>query len=346
MTRVTDSPVDVVLSVDVEFSLNSALAQPEQPPLGAEWVYGEAGGRAEGLGFMLDCFDRHGLKGTFFTEVFNTYFFGDGPMRRVAADILARGHDLQLHLHPVWRGFLNPRWQSEPMPPPPGADSLVGRPPAEIAALLREGAAILERLSGQRPTAFRCGNLDAGAALYQGMAEAGLVLASNVGVGLLRPAEPQLQLYAGLHLIGDVLEVPVTTYRMPLFRNRLLLLTTAGSSTAEIRAVLTRAARQGVGPVVVLMHPHDFRLALSQAPSGPPRYAADRVRQRRLEQLCGHLATHPRQYRVTTFAEAATRWRSAAASQRAEPPLCGSIAGLAQRLLENKLRPALLGLPQ
>lgn len=36
MTRVTDSPVDVVLSVDVEFSLNSALAQPEQPPLGAE----------------------------------------------------------------------------------------------------------------------------------------------------------------------------------------------------------------------------------------------------------------------------------------------------------------------
>jgi hypothetical protein len=340
-------PIDVCLSVDVEFTPNSALARPERPVLGAEWVYGEAGGRSEGLGFLLDCLDRHRLRGTFFVEVFNTHLLGDGPMAGVAADILARGQDVQLHLHPIWRRFLNPRWREEPCRPPPGSDSLVGRDPAEVAGLLREGCAILARLTGRRPIAFRCGNLDAGAALYPAMREAGLELASNIGVGLMRPAERRLWLYAGVHPIDGVVEVPVTTYRMPLTRQRPLLLTITGSSFHEIRAVLAAAARRGVGPIVLLMHPHDFRIARPRGHTERPRYIPDRLRQRRLEQLCRHLAAHPERYRITTFAESAARWQAAAArTPRDNPLLAGSLMGLASRMVENKLLPALRGLPQ
>jgi len=341
------APIDVCLSVDVEFSPNNALARPERPVLGPEWVYGRAGGRSEGLGFLLDCLDRHGFGGTFFVEVFNTILLGDGPMGGVVADILARGQDVQLHLHPIWRRFLNPRWREEPMLPPAGSDSLVGRQPAEVASLLREGCDILERLSGRRPLAFRCGNLDAGAVLYPAMRSAGLALASNIGVGLMRPADAHLQLYAGTHVIDGIVEVPVTSYRPPLLRGRLLLLTITGSSFGEIAAVLASAARRGIGPVVVLMHPHDFRIALPQGLNVPPRYIADRLRQRRLEKLCRHLAAHPERYRVTTFAAAMAGWQDAAAQpRRDDPPPAGSLTGLAARVVENRLLPALRRLPQ
>ena len=340
-------PIDVCLSVDVEFTPNSALGHPERPPLGAEWVYGRADGRSQGLGFLLDTLERHGLEATFFTEVFNTHLFGDGPMAGVVGDILARGQDVQLHLHPIWRRFLNPRWRQEPRRPPRGSDSFTGREPAAIAGLLREGCDILERLAGRRPIAFRCGNLDAGAALYPAMREAGLALASNIGVGLERPAERHLHLYAGLHRLDGVVEVPVTSYRVPLLRDRLLLLTITGSSFAEIRAVLAGAARRGVGPVVVLMHPHDFRIAVPGDPTAPPTYLPDRLRQRRLEQLCRYLTGRPDRFRVTTFAAATDRWQAAAGERTAgdNPLLPGSMSGLAARLVENKVLPALRGQP-
>lgn len=346
--RPSPGRIDVCLSVDVEFTPNNALACPERPPLGDDWVYGTAGGRSQGLGFLLGCLRRYGLKGTFFTEVFNTYYFTDAPMARVAADILADGHDVQLHLHPVWRRFLNPRWRDEPVLPPLGSDSFVNREPAEVAKLLLDGCDILGRLGAKRPIAFRCGNLDAGGVIYQGMREAGLKLASNVGLALHRPAEAALCRYAGLCTFSGIVEVPVTSYRLPLLKRRLSLLSITGSSFAEMRRVLTVASHKGVGPIVVLMHPHDFHIPLTDGVSARPRYVPDRLRQRRLEQLCRFVTANRSRFRVTTFADSVGRWTALAARQASDgdPVMTSSLRGLVLRTIENKVRPVMLRLPQ
>lgn len=341
------APIDVCLTVDVEFSLNSALMRPGRRPLTQAWVQGVANGRSEGLGFLLDCLDRYGLRGTFFTEVFNTYHCGDGPMAGIVEQMLARGHDVQLHLHPVWLYYRFEHWRTGLSADNRPRDSFTGRPPEEIAGWLEDGAAILARLSGSRPIAFRSGNLNAGPELYAGMRAAGIGLASNIGVGLSPPAEPALHLYAGLHRIDGVTEVPVTSYRTRLTGGRTFLLTATGSAFAEMRAVLDGAARRGIGPIVVLLHPHDFRIALTGltgADVNAPDYRADPVRQSRLTRLCRYLADHPERFRVSTFAETAARWQAAA--ETANPLLHGSVAGLAVRLLQNQVLPRLRGLPQ
>jgi peptidoglycan/xylan/chitin deacetylase (PgdA/CDA1 family) len=343
---VSGEPIDVCLTVDVEFSINRALMREGRTPLGAEWVDGVADGRSHGLGFLLDCLDCHGFKGTFFTEVFNTYYFGDEPIKGIVDRILAHGQDVQLHLHPVWLYYKYPQWRE-------GLSAAAGRVPRdtfsdrsadEIATWLADGADILERLSGKRPIAFRSGNLDVGRVLYAGMRAAGLRLASNIGVGLTDPAEPELRFYAGLKRIDGITEAPVTTYRAPLPGKRLLLLTTTGSAFAEMRTVLEAAHRRAIGPVVVLLHPHDFRVAISNGDDNAPRYQADLARQSRLERLCAYLAAAPQRFRVTSFAESAERWHAAEVAEN--PLLTGSLTGLGARLIENKLLPSLRGLPQ
>ncbi len=340
----TDRPIDVCLTVDVEFTVNNALTQPDREPLGTEWVEGNARGHSQGLGFLLECLERHGLKGTFFTEVFNTYHFGDAPMTAIIRRMQAHGQDVQLHLHPVWLYFKFPAWRQALANEVRPRDVFTDRSAEEIAAWLDDGAGILERLSGTRPIAFRSGNLNVGRVLYAGMRRAGLRLASNIGVGLSEPAEPELRCYAGVQRIDGVTEVPVTTYRAPVPGKRLLLLTATGSAFREMRAVLDAAHRRRVGPVVVLLHPHDFRVALPNGHGGQLQYRPDPVRQSRLERLCAYLAAHPERFRVTTFADAAERWHGTPITDN--PLLRGSLGGLGARLIENKVLPGLRGLPQ
>lgn len=335
-------PIDVCLSIDVEPSLNVALMRPERRPLGLDWVFGPADGESHGLGFLLDCLDRHALQGTFFTEVFNVHHFGDGPTAELIGAMQARGQDVQMHLHPVWLYYRFADWRAR-LPAERPMDHFSGHPEDQVTDWLRDGTAIFERLSGRPPLAFRSGNLDADHGLYRALTRAGIRLSSNIGVGLRPPQEPALRLHGGVHRIEGVTEVPVTSYRPDLLRRPLLLATLAGSAFAELRGLLTRAAHRGIGPVVLLLHPHDLRIAVPDTTGNRPRYLPDRTRQRRLERLCGFLAAHPDRFRVVTFAEAAARWQTAADS--GNPLLTSPLLGLAQRLAENRLLPALRRVP-
>ncbi len=341
----SNQTIDVCLTVDVEFSVNYAPVRPGRRPLGAEWVRGPVDGRSQGLGFLLDCLDRYALKGTFFTEVFNTYYFGDDPMAEIAGELSARGQDVQLHLHPIWLYYKDAPERAALSPGRPPGDSFTDHAVDELADWLTDGADILQRMTGTRPIAFRSGNLDSGRVLYAGLRRAGLEFASNIGVGYTDPVEPELRQFSGLCHIDDVIEVPVTTYRPPIPRDRLLLLTATGSAFAEMRAVLEDAHRRGVGPVVVLLHPHDFHIPMNRDSDGPIQYRRDVLRQTRLEWLCRYLADAPDRFEVTTFSAAAQRWREQAETGRNDL-LTGSLAGLGVRLVENKLLPMLRGLPQ
>src|SRR5689334_22997846 len=102
---------EVCITVDVEFSIAGSLTDPTRyRPVSDPPVYGRIDGREHGLGFLLDCLRDHGLTATFFVECLNTHYFGARPMGAAVERLLAAGQDVQMHLHPEWLYFRDPRW--------------------------------------------------------------------------------------------------------------------------------------------------------------------------------------------------------------------------------------------
>jgi peptidoglycan/xylan/chitin deacetylase (PgdA/CDA1 family) len=322
----------VFLTIDTEFTIGGAFSQPDRRrPVGARSVRCPTREGAAGLGFVLDTFEDHGLKATFFIETLQTAWFGDGPMGEIAAEIAARGHDAQLHLHPVWTWFDAPAWRARLADARPNDDAH-GRSPAELIAWIRRGKAAFARWGLPPPVALRTGNLRADLSVYHAMAACGLSIASNVGRGLFEPDEPALRLDAGIHRIGSVLELPVLSYteRALPGRSRSKCLTVAGASFAETRFLLERAHDAGAPAVVLLTHCHEFARG---DPAGELR--PNLTSQRRLRALCRYLATARRRFSVDTLGQLARhRPQPAAAAALAVPARLAWPRMLANRLAE------------
>jgi hypothetical protein len=257
-------------------------------------------------------------------------------MGRLARRVRDRGHDVQLHIHPCWSAFRDPNWRVRLGESPPD-DSMAGRRPEEVASLVTEGAEIVERWGLPRPVALRTGSLRVDRAVYSGMAQAGLRLASNVGLAIYRPAEPELQLCGGRHRVDGVLEVPVLAYRdvaVPGF-DHLKNLTITGCSWPEMRWLLHAARRRGVQTVVLLTHPFEF-VKYDESFS---RLRPNRVNQRRFRALCDFLARHADEFETTTFGARVDRWLESDAEPA--PALTTPPWLTAGRWIVNKLNEAL-----
>jgi len=318
---------EVCLTIDTEFNIAGAFADPERlEPVGEQFVRGAADGKEHGLGFLLDCFARHGLTATFFVEALNHCYFGDEPMERATREILDAGHDVQLHTHPVWLYFRSPTWKSDLAHRPPN-DTLVGRTREEVLECLALGVAALERWGAPRPIALRTGSLRADRALYDALPEAGIRLTSNIGVGYACPPEPELQLRGGLHRVGEVVEAPVLSYTAG---GRDRILTVTGTGAAEAQALLRAAHAAGVSPVVLLTHPFEF---FKSDDDGRARVRRNRVNQGRLDRLCAFLRRHDDAFDVTTFGRAGARWMQAPAT--ANPQLAAPWTAALARMVQN-----------
>jgi peptidoglycan/xylan/chitin deacetylase (PgdA/CDA1 family) len=323
----------VSITIDTEFSIGGAFADPvRRRPIGVENVTCPVGGREQGLGFLLDCFARHGTQATFFVETLQTAWFGDAAMGGLVRRILEAGQDVQLHLHPCWTAFRESDWQSRLADGDPD-DDCDGRNPNDLTELIREGAAALVRMGAPPPVALRTGNLRADRNVYRAMRACGLSLASNIGVGLNRPTDPALRLRGGRHRIEDVLEIPVLTYRQVGLGGQPgeRLFTTTATSSAETEHLLWAARAAGVQTIVLLTHPFEF---IKGDRLDPARQRANRINQRRLERLCAFLAEHDDAFESVSFAGAGPAWL--AAPDRAEPDLHAPLLPVLGRIVENK----------
>lgn len=116
-------------------------------------------------------------------------------LREQAIDLVNRGHDLQLHLHPEWVGarFDGGRWilRSDR----PTVDSLF-EAQEEVSAYIGERKAVIDGFyeaagSVRRVTAYRCGAFCAqpGRKLLRALAEHGIVIDSSAVKGMVRNDE-------------------------------------------------------------------------------------------------------------------------------------------------------------
>jgi hypothetical protein len=324
----------VCVTVDVEFSINGAFADPiERQPMGTVSATCPVEDASGGLDFILDTLERHDLRGVFFVEVLNTRYFGDSPMGTIARSIHARGHDVQMHLHPCWALFSKPDWRNLLGPGPP-TDSLAGMDEKYLEELLAAGLAVFSRWQLPKPCAFRAGNLQVDAAIYPVLKRLGIPLSSNIGLGAYRPENPGLRLDGGRHWIDGVLELPVASHRYFSLGpyERWKTFTVIGTGGDEARELLRAAAKSKTSPVVVLTHPSEFVKKTSDD------YLSSRVNalsRTRLQALCAFLADHRDQFEVTTFSASMQTWT--ADEGTGNPRWRITPLAIAKRLVENRL---------
>ncbi len=293
--------MDIAITFDIEFDINGAFSEPgKRSPRGRESLVCLADGQDIGIGRILDMLEAHDLKATFFIETLQTAWFGPEPMGAIARDLHSRGHDLQLHLHPVWLRFDEPDWArrvQERRPVASRDDSLLAMAPERVVEVISRGLAVFDSWQLPRPKAVRTGSLIMGRTLYSAFRAFGLTLSSSVGCGIFQPRDPDLVLHSGARWLDQVMEVPVTTYlgadRWLRTTNRLATL--VGMGIDEQRALLAVAAREKVPLLVFLSHVSEFvRFSDTNA-----KAAANRLTVRKFERLCHAIATSDHLQAVT-----------------------------------------------
>ena len=293
----------VFITIDTEFDIGGAFADPHNnKPVGPQNVLCEIEGRSEGLGFLLETLKTHGLRATFFTEALQTSFFGDDPMGALARRIAHAGHDVQLHLHPVWTYFEHPDWELRLTREKP-TDNMHGMPGAQTIGWMQRGIDTFSRWGLKAPVALRTGNLMVDRNVYRSMRSVGLKIASNVARAVFEPEEPALRFNAGVRTIEGVNEIPVLTYAGLRLGSKVELksLTITGTSAGETVCLLERAHAQNFPAVVLLTHCHEF--IKGQMPS---KLKANRLNQARLVALTRFLRDADDRFEVATMADMVT----------------------------------------
>lgn len=232
----------VLLGVDTEASMVGLRPLPPEA-----MVYGRLDGGVWGIERVMDICEAHGVRATFFVDTVEALHYGQEEVRRWAATALERGHDVQLHLHPVWLGGA---FRHKPL-------TSYGQE-AQREALAR-GVELFRAACGHEPLVHRAGGLWANADTLRAVAAVGIGMDASVALGYhhydlgVEPANVPRRL-------GRLVEVPVTTFaQMRLGPWRLMRnFDLNADSLAELRFVVDRAVAEGVAAVSLLMHSFSF----------------------------------------------------------------------------------------
>lgn len=149
----------IYITIDTEYSAGLARkhAGGGRADNFARSIACETAAGAVGVGYQMDVFDRHGLKAVFFVDPLPALLWGVAAIADVVGPIVARGHDVQLHLHTEWlaqAGAANPLGTR-------GGDNIKDFCLDEQVRLLDHARALLVMAGAPAPVAFRAGNYGA-----------------------------------------------------------------------------------------------------------------------------------------------------------------------------------------
>ena len=149
----------VYLTIDTEYSsgLAARLGVHAREEVFARSIDGHTREGAVGIGFQMDVMADHGIKGVFFVDPMPALIWGTGAIADVVEPIVARGHDVQLHLHPEW---LELAGDANPLKGRTGRN-LNAFSEDEQVELIELARAFLVEAGAPAPTAFRAGNYGA-----------------------------------------------------------------------------------------------------------------------------------------------------------------------------------------
>lgn len=286
----------VYFTIDTETSIGGAwdTAGPALP-LGPT-VFGESGSRQYGIPLIMNLLEEHGFRGTFFVEVFCSYHLGADEVARVFECIRERGHDFQLHLHPVHRFY----WEFTQGGPRRERDLIFQFSPEEQRALVRDGVRLFEQMCGKRPRAYRAGCYGASEVTLGALRDNGILIDSSYNLAFLGQTcgFQQHQLNAPC-VVEGVAEFPVTNFRSVLGGGYKPLEISA-VSVPEIIQTIRQLQRGGCKDVVLVFHSFSF---LKRRGERFAQARPDRIVIRRFRNLCRELAAMRDEVEVSVLGE-------------------------------------------
>jgi hypothetical protein len=334
----TESTLDVYLTVDVECSMGGAWGRPERRPVSPEQRMLCRNDQGEwGTGFLAGELLHHRLRATFFTEMFTADIFGEEPLRRVTGGLLDAGQDVQLHLHPIFHRYaerLAGRDDLAPTRPSAWPDAFTSYGEPEQSRLIDRGAELFRRIVGREAVAFRAGGYMADRATLRCLAQAGILLDSSAN-----PASPES--FPGMSIppnracpLEGIWEVPVTVARTRFpDRGPLKHLEISALSFGELRSALLSAFGGGLRHVVLVFH--SFSAVKARDP-GYGRFRPDRLVIGRLRRLLRFLSENPATFRVRTFSDLAQEgFEEPVAHQPAHLPDLGPVRPFLRKAVQG-----------
>jgi hypothetical protein len=330
VVREIASMTDVLITIDTEFSAGGYFGRPDVcTPVTDRAVFCTVGGRSHGLGFILETLSEFRIRATFFVEAAHTVLLGIEPMRPAVNAILEAGHDIQLHIHPMWMAAKKGH----------GSTSI----PNDSMAVLDEGACRHAIEIGQAafaawgvapPLSFRAGNLEMGRAAYRALKSCGIPISSSIGVAVSHPQERALWLEGGRRVIEGVVEVPVLAFANVVVGawKRMKNLTVTGSGTRETIAILQTARTNSFEEVILQTHPFEF---IKKSNGRYDEITPNRVNQCRFRTLCDWLAKSSGAFPTVTIRERATQWIEG--KEFYSSPLVGPFPAAFLTAVENKM---------
>jgi hypothetical protein len=271
--------VEVIISVDAEFTINHAFSNPEEFLPSSETLFSPLPNEDIGFKAFLNLLNKHNVKVTFFTEALNAHFFGAEEMKQHVRQMLKFNHDVQLHAHPVWQEFKDPQWKKN-IVNKQLKDHFLDIPANEIAETLDECIEVFTEWTGTKPIAFRAGNLQASLPLYEALGQKEFVFSSNIGIPIFKPKEELLLVENKSVALHNVIEIPVTTFQSMGVRHKALTIT--GTSSKETKGILRQCKEKGIQRVVILTHIHEF----IKKNSNLSKIKSNQVNLDRLDSLC------------------------------------------------------------
>jgi len=317
----------IYITVDTETSMGGAWTNPAYAPLPLSGpVFGEYRSRFYGIPLIMDILEEYGLRATFFTEMFCGYHVGYSEVEKALRLIADRGHDPQLHLHPIYHFY---------------REALAGRPRREIDLmfqlpeneqhdLIGEGVAIFRKLSGVSPRAYRAGCYGGSETTVRVLHSHGIQVDSSYNLAYLNSTcgfeKPFLNAPVMMEGVG---EFPVTVFRVAGY-SRHKPLEISAVSVAEITGSIRQLLRAGCRDVVLVLH--SFSLLKNQGIRYEGR-RPDHIVIRRLKKLCAALVSLKAEVTVTTLGQADVR--ACALGQPQVAPTLGMLRPAVRKLVQG-----------
>ncbi|MET0363838.1 MAG: hypothetical protein ABW169_04225 [Sphingobium sp.] len=244
-------------------------------------IAGETAAGAFGISWLMDRMEERGIKGVFFVDPMPGLVHGPALVERIVQPIVARGHEVQAHIHTEWL-----QWAKD--------SPVEGRLGGQIGdfalgdqiALLGWVRDALVAAGAPSPNAFRAGNYGANDDTLRALARLGLVWDSSYNADYAgKPCRITLSPETVDPVpVEGVIEAPVAGIwdRPGHFRPAQV----CALSAAEMRGGLAHAAAGGAHSYVVVSHSFEMLTRDRQRPN--------RLVMRRFVALCDAIAADPR----------------------------------------------------
>jgi hypothetical protein len=297
--------VQVLLTIDTECSMGGAWENPKYKPVDPERaILGKIGSDYYGVPRIMDILEENGLRGTFFIEVFAAMNGFHTELAKAYSGIVNRGHDVQLHLHPIHYYYWMREKRHLDVETLPAEKDMIGTlPPDRQLEMLKKGISLFRELVGRSPIAFRAGNFGAAMNTLHALEKTGIKIDSSFSAAYTKRG---CQLESGGAInrpwqYGAVWEIPITTVETGAWGARgWKPLNVNAVSLWEMMHALEQAERIGLTTATFIAHSFSlFKTADVQF----RRLRPDWLVLRRFQGLCRFLKRQSGRFRVLRFSD-------------------------------------------